>query len=211
MKVLEQCFCPLFLLPPLPTPLLCSCVTVYAPAQVQQHVPLCTVMYPSLCFLLLWVIALHADQSYPKCFPSQTEVISNYWGGFLSWMCICVSVLFFSLALCMLKAMVYFVFHPVFPLFVSVYSRLHVWMHNITIQTSCSYVPLIIHLVKDLPLCSFFFFSFQVCLFHIKCSWILHLTLCSDLVKPCLSRTILAPFIPCNAETVRRVSQGQRF
>lgn len=104
MKVLEQCFCPLCLLPSSPL-FLCYCISSAA-------CTLCTVMYCLLPVLpVFWVIALHTDTIVPKVLSKVkeesspiTEMASLYG---------CVSVFFPSLYA--LTAMVYFVFHSVFP------------------------------------------------------------------------------------------------
>lgn len=134
MKVLEQCFCPLCLLPPL---FLCYCI--YAPAQVQQHVPSALSCTPFLTVLPAFLsnCLTHRDNRTQSAFQVKeksspiTEVASLHG-------CVCVSVVFFP-TLYALTAMLYFVFHSVFSrlyVFSSVYSRLHVWMHNTTTQTN---------------------------------------------------------------------------
>ncbi len=132
MKVLEQCLCPLCLLPSPPLSL-CYCI---CPSQSSAACTVCTVMYSLLPVLPAFLSNCTQRQSYPKCFPSQREVISNYWGGFFTWMCMCLCV--FSPPSMRWQRCCILFFILFFPIvcFLSVYSRLHVWMHNTTTQTN---------------------------------------------------------------------------
>ena len=114
MKVLEQCFCPLCLLPSPPL-FLCYCTVpaLYRPKFSSMHPLHCHVLPPpcASCFFFS-VIASHADTIVPKVlFLSQRGVISNL----LRWL------LYMDVSLCLfphlyaLTAMVYFVFRSVFP------------------------------------------------------------------------------------------------
>lgn len=107
MKVLEQCFCPLCLLPPPPL-FLCYCV---CPSPSSAACTLCTVMY-SLFLRFLFFLSnclTHRHSLIKVLFLSQREVNSNYWGDFYTWMCLCFFpslctgsgvFLFFFLLLC---------------------------------------------------------------------------------------------------------------
>lgn len=116
MKVLEQCFCPLCLLPSPPL-FLCYCI---CPGPSSAACTLCTVLSctpSSLCFLLFWVISLHTDTIVPKVLSKSKRSHLQL----LRWLLyIDVSLCFLSppsTPLYALTATVYFfIFHSVFPL-----------------------------------------------------------------------------------------------
>lgn len=98
-------------------------------------------------------------QSY---FLNQREVISISWGGFFTWMCFCV----FPPTMHWQQWCILFSFS---------FSRLYVFLvftQDCTCgcitprlkQTSCSYIPFIIHLLKDLLLCCNICFYTKGCL-----------------------------------------------
>lgn len=118
---------------PLPTLLAAvpfiSCTTVSAPAPVQQHVPSALSCSPSsLCFLLYCLT--HRHNRTLSALSSQRNLLLQRW------------LLYMDVSLCCSPAMrwqqwciSFFILFPII-CFLSVDSRLHVWMHNIATQTN---------------------------------------------------------------------------
>lgn len=127
----------------MPLSTLLAAVPSCIPVLLYMPQPKFSSMYPlhchspsSLCFLLSLSNCLtHRHNRTQSAFKCQREVSSNYRGGFFTWMCLCV----FPPLLYALTAMVYFLFFPIV-CFLSVYSRLHAWMHNTTIQTNIPFL-----------------------------------------------------------------------
>lgn len=153
MKVLKQSFCPLCL--QLLSPLFLYYRTVYALAQVQQHAPSPLSCTPSsLCFLLFWVIASHKNTVVFKVLPKskRSHLQLLRWLLFVT---VYVSSFFFS-PVCIDSYGVFCCFFRLSLLLFSVFTQdcTPTWITAQLKQTSSSYIPLIIHLMKDMLLCS---------------------------------------------------------
>lgn len=213
MKVLEQCFCPLFLLPSPPL-FLCYCI---CPSPSSAACTLCTVVY-SLHVLpaLLSNCLTHRCNRTQTAFkvnqkPSPITEVASFHG------CVYVSLCFFFPSVCWQQwCILFFILFFPFVCFLFCKCLLKIARLDAKHQHNSDKHPFLTFLSlftcwRIFLLCCNVEFFFMSSPFYIKYSWILHLTQFTDLVKPFFSRTITWAFIPCNVKTVGLVSQGHRF